>query len=134
MTGFGLGFLAFGLKKLLLPVFIGAQIVKSVIIAMFLPSILGGLGKLVGKGLSSFSGASGSSNHGQPMDEFDFKDPANTDFPPDEPTGTGDNSLQDYTAAGDSSFGYPQQSMNKMQTAMAMSGLQQAMNRYIITV
>lgn len=50
LTGFGLGFLAFGLKKLLLPIFIGAQIVKSILIAMFLPSILGSVGKLVGKG------------------------------------------------------------------------------------
>lgn len=50
LTGFGLGFLAFGLKKLLLPLFIGAQIIKSILIAMFLPSILGSVGKLVGKG------------------------------------------------------------------------------------
>ncbi len=50
LTGFGLGFLAFGLKKLLLPIFIGAQIIKSILIAMFLPSILGSVGKLVGKG------------------------------------------------------------------------------------
>lgn len=75
MTGFGLGFLAFGLKKLLLPVFIGAQIVKSVLIAMFLPSILGSLGKLVGKGLSQVSGVSGSSGHQhQPLEDFEFKD------------------------------------------------------------
>lgn len=74
MTGFGLGFLAFGLKKLLLPLIIGGQIVKSVLIAMFLPSILGSLGKLVGKGLSQISGVSGASGHQQPIDDFDFKD------------------------------------------------------------
>lgn len=59
LTGFGLGFLAFGLKKLLLPFFIAAQIAKSVLLAMFLPSILGGLGKLVGKGVSSVAQGSG---------------------------------------------------------------------------
>ncbi|CAH1973348.1 unnamed protein product [Acanthoscelides obtectus] len=74
-----MGFLAFALKKLLLPVFIGAQLVKSILIAMFLPSILGGLGKIVGKGLSTFSGLSGAStgiNHAtpEPMEDFEFKD------------------------------------------------------------
>ncbi|KAI4461703.1 hypothetical protein MML48_5g00002969 [Holotrichia oblita] len=79
MAGFGLGFLAFALKKLLLPVFIGAQIVKSLLIAMFLPSILGSLGKLLGKGLSSVSGISGSSGGfggggAPPVEDFEFKD------------------------------------------------------------
>uniref|UniRef100_A0A0A9X8T3 Uncharacterized protein n=2 Tax=Lygus hesperus TaxID=30085 RepID=A0A0A9X8T3_LYGHE len=75
LTGFGLGFLAFGLKKLLLPLFIGAQIVKSVLVALFLPTILGHIGKLVGKGLTSVATQSGSSggNHDQ-VAEFDFKD------------------------------------------------------------
>ncbi|GJQ85492.1 hypothetical protein Trydic_g23082 [Trypoxylus dichotomus] len=86
MAGFGVGFLAFALKKLLLPVFIGAQIVKSLLIAMFLPSILGSLGKLLGKGLSSVSGISGSSGGfggggGQTIEDFEFKDtsPYNND-------------------------------------------------------
>lgn len=61
LTGFGLGFLAFGLKKLLLPVFIGAQIVKSVLVALFLPTILSHIGKLVGKGLTNVATQSGSS-------------------------------------------------------------------------
>lgn len=76
LTGFGLGFLAFGLKKLLLPMFIGAQIVKSVLIAMFLPSILGSLGKLAAKGISHASTLSGSAGGHQqaPIDDFDFKD------------------------------------------------------------
>lgn len=77
LAGFGMGFLAFALKKLLLPVFIGAQLVKSVLIAMFLPSILGSLGKLVGKGLSTFSGISGASagiNNNQHVEDFEFKD------------------------------------------------------------
>lgn len=66
------------LKKLLLPVFIGAQLVKSVLIAMFLPSLLGSLGKLVGKGLSTFSGVSGASaginNNNNNVEDFEFKD------------------------------------------------------------
>lgn len=80
-----MGFLAFALKKLLLPVFIGAQLVKSVLIAMFLPTILGGVGKLLGKGLSTFSGISGASagfnNNNQQMEDFEFKDsdPYNND-------------------------------------------------------
>lgn len=73
-----MGFLAFALKKLLIPVVLGAQLMKSVVIAMFLPTLLGGLGKIVGKGLSTFSGLSGAStglNHQpQPMEEFEFKD------------------------------------------------------------
>lgn len=50
LTGFGLGFLAFGLKKLLLPLILGVQIIKSILIALFLPSIIGSIGKIVGKG------------------------------------------------------------------------------------
>lgn len=73
-----MGFIAFALKKLLLPVFLGAQIIKSVLIALFLPSILGNLGKLLGKGLSTFSGASGASGFGQgnkdQVEDFEFKD------------------------------------------------------------
>lgn len=87
MAGFGMGFLAFALKKLLLPVFIGAQLVKSVLIAMFLPSIIGSLGKLLGKGLSSFSGLSGASagGHNNQIEDFEFKDtsPYNNEGDPD---------------------------------------------------
>lgn len=50
LTGFGLGFLAFGLKKLLLPLIFGVQIIKSVLLALFLPSIIGSIGNIVGKG------------------------------------------------------------------------------------
>jgi len=51
LTGFGLGFLAFGLKKLLLPIIIGVQIVKSVALAALLPTLLGTVGKVVSKGM-----------------------------------------------------------------------------------
>lgn len=75
LTGFGLGFLAFGLKKLLLPLFIGAQIIKSVLVALFLPTILSGIGKLVGKGLTNVASQSGSSGQQETVNEFEFKDP-----------------------------------------------------------
>ncbi|XP_024936338.1 uncharacterized protein LOC112493729 isoform X2 [Cephus cinctus] len=64
---------AFGLKKLLLPLIIGAQIIKSVLIALFLPSIIGSIGKFVGKGVSSFAQSSQAANQ-QPEDNFEFKD------------------------------------------------------------
>ncbi|KAL1494617.1 hypothetical protein ABEB36_010187 [Hypothenemus hampei] len=77
LAGFGMGVLAFFLKKLMLPLVIGAQLFKSALIAMFLPTILGGLGKLAGKGLSTFSGLSSAStglNRPQEMEDFEFKD------------------------------------------------------------
>ncbi|XP_008548233.1 uncharacterized protein LOC103571739 isoform X2 [Microplitis demolitor] len=77
LTGFGLGFLAFGLKKLLFPLIIGAQIVKSILIALFLPSIIGSIGKMVGKGVSSFAQSSQGVT-AQPDENFEFKD--NSDF------------------------------------------------------
>lgn len=114
-----MGFMAFALKKLLLPVFIGAQIVKSVLIAMFLPSILGSLGKLVGKGLSSFSGTSGASGGGavNHVEDFEFKDtsPYNND-----------DLNQDISA--DASFN----NINLLETTTTTSQqIQQAMNRYV---
>ncbi|XP_052863711.1 uncharacterized protein LOC128270351 [Anopheles cruzii] len=60
-----------GMKKLLWPIMIGLQIVKTVLVMMFLPSIIGSLGKIVGKGLSSVSGLS---HPVQTVDDLDFKD------------------------------------------------------------
>ncbi|XP_025833026.1 uncharacterized protein LOC112905239, partial [Agrilus planipennis] len=79
MAGFGMGFLAFALKKLLLPLVFGAQVIKSLLIILFLPSLVGSLGKLLGKGLSTVSGISGASGLGQHtnnqvIEEFEFKD------------------------------------------------------------
>lgn len=67
-----LSLLSVGLKKFMWPVFIGFQLVKTVLLALFLPSILGSFGKIVGKGLSSIS-----SFGRAPMDapeDLDFKD------------------------------------------------------------
>lgn len=103
-----MGFLAFALKKLLLPVFIGAQLVKSVLIAMFLPSIIGSLGKVLGKGLSSFSGLSGASagaGNNQVVEDFEFKDtsPYNNEADPDPYPPPSDTVVEDATNAATTS-------------------------------
>ncbi|KAK0089218.1 hypothetical protein PV325_008347 [Microctonus aethiopoides] len=90
LTGFGLGFLAFGLKKLLLPLFIGAQIIKSILVALFLPSIIGSIGKIVGKGVSSFAQSSQGATP-SPDENFEFKDNSdlyNEDYMTRQPLGT----------------------------------------------
>uniref|UniRef100_A0A1B0D116 Uncharacterized protein n=1 Tax=Phlebotomus papatasi TaxID=29031 RepID=A0A1B0D116_PHLPP len=38
-----------GLKKMMWPLFIGLQVVKTALLALFLPSLIGSLGKIVGK-------------------------------------------------------------------------------------
>ncbi|XP_017771204.1 PREDICTED: uncharacterized protein LOC108558720 isoform X2 [Nicrophorus vespilloides] len=120
LAGFGMGFLAFALKKLLLPVFIGAQLVKSVLIAMFLPSILGSLGKIVGKGLSTFSGFSGSSaglggaGANQQVEDFEFKD-----------TGPYNNDVAETTNTET-----PQQAMNRLSFEHARNPFQGNENYY----
>ncbi|XP_037029146.1 uncharacterized protein LOC119069225 [Bradysia coprophila] len=60
-----------GFKKLMWPVIIGVQVVKTVLLAMFLPSILGSLGKIVGKGLSTVSGFT---HQAETVDDLEFKD------------------------------------------------------------
>lgn len=81
---------SFGLKKLLLPLILGAQIVKSILIALFLPSIIGSIGKIVGKGVSSFAQSSQSINP-QPEENFEFKENLNAygdDYMNQQPVGT----------------------------------------------
>lgn len=78
-----------GLKKFMWPIFIGMQVAKTVLLAMFLPSIIGSLGKIVGKGKRTyftdydliynccFAGLSSVSGFGQPaetVDNLEFKD------------------------------------------------------------
>lgn len=92
------------------PLFIGVQVVKTVLLAMFLPSILGSIGKMVGKGVSMnlhinfsrnynkhhiykqndfsefYAGLVSVSGFGHPtetVDDFEFKD----NPPPEEPPG-----------------------------------------------
>lgn len=67
-----------GLKKFMWPLFIGMQVVKTVLLVLFLPSIIGSVGKIVGKGLPSLSGTF--SQFSQPavnvdtIDDLEFKD------------------------------------------------------------
>ncbi|XP_016907070.1 uncharacterized protein LOC107994591 isoform X4 [Apis cerana] len=80
---------AFGLKKLLLPLIFGVQIIKSVLLALFLPSIIGSIGNIVGKGVSSF--AQSSHTTAQPEENFEFKDNSdlyNDDYLTRQPVGT----------------------------------------------
>lgn len=76
-----IGFVISGLKKLMWPLFIGMQVVKSVLLVLFLPSIIGSVGKIVGKGLPSIQSLSGTfSQFSQPgantetIDDLEFKD------------------------------------------------------------
>ena len=71
---------AFGFQNLMVPVMIGFQIVKSLLFAMFLPSVLGNLGRFVGEGVKFLSssqqfrhpGEIDNGNVGQ-MEDFEFK-------------------------------------------------------------
>ncbi|XP_052129726.1 uncharacterized protein LOC113215628 isoform X2 [Frankliniella occidentalis] len=159
LTGFGLGFLAFGLKKLLLPFFIGAQIVKSILIAMFLPSILGSVGKLVGKGVTTFAsssaqngGFSGSSGAlggggggGDNMEDFDFKDNGAAGQYPDAASSgsenmpsyatlaappSGFNALQTLQRPGSTDDGQPLGTLPAMFQAAASAASNVLANRY----
>ncbi|XP_011154198.1 uncharacterized protein LOC105192029 isoform X2 [Harpegnathos saltator] len=79
---------SFGLKKLLLPLFFGVQIIKSMLLALFLPSIIGSIGNIVGKGVSSFAQ---SSHAPAPEENFEFKDNSdlyNDDYLTRQPVGT----------------------------------------------
>ncbi|CAK1541105.1 unnamed protein product [Leptosia nina] len=66
-----IGFRSFGLKKFFLPLIIGMQVFKSILLAMFLPSILGSFGKILGKGISHLSATSSQASY----------PPANTEDP-----------------------------------------------------
>ena len=85
------------------PLFIGLQVVKTFVLVLFLPSIIGSFGKIVGKGLPSLSGTF--SSFSQPaanieqVDDLEFKDnSANGDH---ESEGTL-NSVYQYTIPGKS--------------------------------
>ncbi|XP_025269716.1 uncharacterized protein LOC105254628 isoform X2 [Camponotus floridanus] len=81
---------SFGLKKLFLPLLFGVQIIKSILLALFLPSIIGSIGNIVGKGVSSFA----QSSHNPavvPEENFEFKDNTdlyNDDYLTRQPVGT----------------------------------------------
>ncbi|XP_076677541.1 protein Osi24 [Andrena cerasifolii] len=82
-------FNAFGLKKLLLPLIFGVQVIKSILLALFLPSIIGSIGNILGKGVSSF--AQSGHTTAQPEENFEFKDNSdlyNDDYLSRQPVGT----------------------------------------------
>ncbi|XP_063706269.1 uncharacterized protein LOC134835326 [Culicoides brevitarsis] len=61
-----------GMKKLMWPLLVGIQMVKLTLFAIFLPSIIGSVGKIVSKGLTQVSGFS---NHApQHIDDLEFRD------------------------------------------------------------
>lgn len=71
-------FICLGLKKFMWPLFIGLQVVKTALLVLFLPSIIGSVGKIVGKGLPSLSGSfsqfSQPNAHTEQVDDLEFKD------------------------------------------------------------
>lgn len=60
------------------PLFIGFQVIKTALLVLFLPSIIGSVGKIVGKGLPSLSGTvsqfSNPNAHIEQVEDLDFKD------------------------------------------------------------
>ncbi|KAM3957968.1 protein Osi24 [Aphomia sociella] len=59
-----MGFRSFGLNKFFVPLLIGGQVlIKSILFAMFLPSILGSFGKILGKGISQLSATSSQASY-----------------------------------------------------------------------
>ncbi|XP_013185059.1 uncharacterized protein LOC106130704 [Amyelois transitella] len=59
-----MGFRSFGLSKFFVPLLIGGQVLfKSILLAMFLPSILGSFGKMLGKGISQLSATSSQASY-----------------------------------------------------------------------
>ncbi|XP_026475068.1 uncharacterized protein LOC113378719 isoform X1 [Ctenocephalides felis] len=130
-------FKVFGLKKLMFPLFIGAQILKSVVLAMFLPSILGSIGKIVGKGVSSLSSLSQSTaNENQIVEDLDFK--VNAPTAQDSDTISLMQLQQGYGSPA-SEYGYPQamgdlqsQNLYPAQTYVNANGdkNQQAISRF----
>ncbi|EDW14691.2 uncharacterized protein LOC6573139 [Drosophila mojavensis] len=65
-----------GLKKIMWPIYMALQVLKSLLFALFLPTIIGSVSRLIGKGITSGS-ASSVPLFVRPMDppqELDFRD------------------------------------------------------------
>ncbi|XP_059050504.1 uncharacterized protein LOC131845456 [Achroia grisella] len=92
-----MGFRSFGLNKFFVPLLIGGQVlIKSILFAMFLPSILGSFGKILGKGISQLSATSSQASY----------PPANTD---DQAGYSNDNKdFMGYETNPAGSYAYPQ--------------------------
>ncbi|KAJ0170898.1 hypothetical protein K1T71_013670 [Dendrolimus kikuchii] len=79
-----IAFRSFGLNKFFVPLLIGGQLIfKSILLAMFLPSILGSFGKILGKGISQLSAASSQASY-PPMnadtDQTGYNNNENKDY------------------------------------------------------
>ncbi|CAH0597888.1 unnamed protein product [Chrysodeixis includens] len=91
---------SFGLNKFFVPILIGGQvIIKTILFAMFLPSILGSFGKMLSKGLSTLSASSSQASY----------PPANVD---DQVGYNSDNKdFMGYETSPTGTFAYPQDGM-----------------------
>ncbi|XP_075986758.1 protein Osi24 [Anticarsia gemmatalis] len=91
---------SFGLNKFFIPILIGGQVlIKSILFAMFLPSILGSFGKMLSKGISHLSATSSQASY----------PPANAD---DQTGYNSDNKdFMGYETNQAGTFAYPQDGM-----------------------
>ncbi|KAG6459416.1 uncharacterized protein LOC115449453 [Manduca sexta] len=98
-----IGLRSFGINKFFLPILIAGQVlIKSVLFAMFLPSILGSFGKILGKGISQLSATSSQASY----------PPANGDDQVGYNTDNKDFMGYETNAAG--TYAYPQEGMYGM--------------------
>ncbi|XP_023036175.1 uncharacterized protein LOC6650060 [Drosophila willistoni] len=65
-----------GLKKIMWPIYMGLQVLKSLLFALFLPTIIGSVSRLIGKGITSGSASSVPLfiRPAEPPQELDFRD------------------------------------------------------------
>ncbi|ALC46836.1 Osi24, partial [Drosophila busckii] len=65
-----------GLKKIMWPIYMGLQVLKSLLFALFLPTIIGSVSRLIGKGITSGSASSVPLfiRPMEPPQELDFRD------------------------------------------------------------
>ncbi|CRK92100.1 CLUMA_CG005660, isoform A [Clunio marinus] len=124
-------FIYLGLKKFMWPLFIGMQVVKTVLLVLFLPSIIGSVGRIVGKGLPSLSGTfsqfSQQNANIETIDDLEFKDNSmNSDH---EAEGT-INSAYQYNIPNSKNNNFVSQMYDAAQTNNALSqlGMDRVMN------
>ncbi|XP_053619717.1 uncharacterized protein Osi24 [Plodia interpunctella] len=113
-----MGFRSFGLSKFFVPLLIGGQVLfKSILLAMFLPSILGSFGKMLGKGISQLSATSSQAS-----------------YPPVQGDQTGYNSdnkdFMGYETNLAGAYAYPQDDMYGNMDGNDVNDLQVDMSRY----
>ncbi|KAL7729421.1 hypothetical protein ACLKA6_008984 [Drosophila palustris] len=100
-----------GLKKIMWPIYMGLQVLKSLLFALFLPTIIGSVSRLIGKGITSGS-ASSIPLFVRPMDppqELDFRDNS-VNFEDDNKFSLGDDGKTNvgYENNGEASQQHPQ--------------------------